>query len=407
MEDWDDDEQEDIAQDDCWPVISAYFGEKGLVRQQLDSFDEFVQNTMQELVDDSRDIKITPESQYDSGSAEEYDFVFNISFNQIYLSKPTMTEADGSTSKMFPHEARLRKLTYAAPLYVDVDCQKQRKPVDGDDGDVLESVSSPKEFVGMVPIMLRSSFCVLSGRSDMELTELKECIYDQGGYFIINGSEKVLIAQERMSHNHIYCFKKKQPCKFTWTTECPSHVEQGARPTSTMFMQMYTKGGNKGAIEGNQIRATIPYIRQDIPVVIIFRALGFVNDRVILQHICYDFTDSEMMERFRPSLEESFVIQDQEVALDFIGRRGAAQYVRKRDRVRYAQMCCRRSSCRTWALRSTTRPRKLSSSVTSCTRCSCARWIGSQKTTETTTATSDSTSLVLCLAAYSACCCRS
>jgi DNA-directed RNA polymerase II subunit RPB2 len=330
---------EEICQDDAWPVITEYFKEKGLVRQQLDSFDEFIQNTMQELVDDSRDIRVTPDFQYDANTTQGTEYEYNIAFNQIYLSKPTMAEADGTQTHMFPHEARLRNLTYAAPLYVDVECAKYRR---GEENQAIEDLvqvqnqSSPKEFIGYVPIMLRSTFCVLSDKTDQNLTELKECIYDQGGYFIINGSEKVLIAQERMSNNHVYCFEKKQPHKYSWTVECRSHAETGARPTSTMYLQMYNKAA-KGAVEGNHIHATMPYIRNDIPVVVIFRALGFEADRSILEHIVYDFEDGEMMERFRPSLEESFVIQNREVALDYIGRRGSALNVGKIDRIRYAR----------------------------------------------------------------------
>ena len=329
-----------VSQEDAWAVISAYFEEKGLVRQQLDSFDEFIQNTMQELIDDSRSIRITPEAQYNPGQKANKvsDTIYQIQFGQIYLSKPTMTESDGSTSVMFPHEARLRNLTYAAPLYVDVTCEKyQAGTVPIEEQDPYEREHTPKEFIGSVPIMLRSQYCVLTNKTDKELTELNECVYDQGGYFIINGSEKVLIAQERMSNNHVYCFKKSSVSKYSWVCETRSHVEHGVRPTSTMYVQMYTKSGGKSAVSGHQIRAVIPYIRQDIPVVIIFRALGFVADREILEHICYDFSDIELMERFKPSLEEAFVIQEQEVALDFIGRRGSAINVSKADRLRYAQ----------------------------------------------------------------------
>jgi DNA-directed RNA polymerase II subunit RPB2 len=60
-------EEEEISQEDSWSVISAYFEEKGLVRQQLDSFDEFIQNTMQEIVDESPDIILIPESQHIPG----------------------------------------------------------------------------------------------------------------------------------------------------------------------------------------------------------------------------------------------------------------------------------------------------------------------------------------------------
>jgi len=341
---WEDEDLGEITQEHGWGVITAYFDEKGLVRQQLDSFDEFIANMMQELVDDSRDIQVEPESQYETGMEKE-DTIITVNFGQIYLSKPMMTESDGTPSTMLPHEARLRKLTYAAQLYVDVTSTMYRRlndSLDLEDQEKIEEegVDNPtifeKEFIGHVPIMLRSSYCSLSGKSDNELTDLKECIYDQGGYFVINGSEKVLIGQERMSNNHVYCFKKKQPSKFSWVVECRSHVEHGARPPSPVYLQMYNKGGPH-TTEGNQIRATIPYIRKDIPIVVIFRALGFNADRNILEHICYDFTDAEMMERFRPSLEEAKIIAEQTLALDFIGKRGAAENVGRAQRIRYAR----------------------------------------------------------------------
>ncbi|KAL7443359.1 hypothetical protein ACHAXH_009174 [Discostella pseudostelligera] len=340
-----------VTQEDAWAVISAYFEEKGLVRQQLDSFDEFIQNTMQELVDDSGSIRVSPELQmtvgYDEDTYEDAmnsttKKVFEIKFGQVYLSKPTTVEKDGTVTNMFPHEARLRNLTYAAPLYVDVTMKEYRVRMDANISDPNEDMGTPisteearKEFLGYVPIMLRSLFCVLSDKDDAQLSDLGECIYDQGGYFVINGSEKVIIAQERMSNNHVYAFKKKQPSKFSWVIETRSQVENSTRPTSTLYLQMYQKGG-KGSIEGNQIRSTLPYIRTDIPVVIIFRALGYVADRDIIEHVVYDLTDGEMMDLFRPSLEEAFVIQKQEVALDFIGRRGSARDVTKDDRIRYA-----------------------------------------------------------------------
>ncbi|VDP96986.1 unnamed protein product [Trichobilharzia regenti] len=108
---------------------------------------------------------------------------------------------------MTPNDARLRNLTYAAPLYVDVmkriirDSAVEEKPLE-------------KKFIGKIPIMLRyvsysvivficcrSTYCLLSVMSDRDLAELNECPLDPGGYFIINGSEKVLIAQEKMATN--------------------------------------------------------------------------------------------------------------------------------------------------------------------------------------------------------------
>ena len=304
---------------------------------------------MQELVDDSGELVVKPEAQYAPGQQDAASSTYFVLFNQVYVSKPTATEKDGTTSNMFPHEARLRNMTYASPMYVDISCveQKHASPLyqgclaeleihgdwypcvvtklsDGyatvtyevvgpllntdDQVQVVEEhhvevltrlrlanggasthrIDSPKEFLGYVPIMLRSRFCVLADKSDKELCELGECIYDQGGYFVINGSEKVVVAQERMSNNHVYCFRKKQPHKsvcrvkrapiccnvrYSWVVECRSHVEHGARPTSTIYMQMYNKAG-RGQTHGNQIRVTLPYVRVDVPVIVVFRALG-------------------------------------------------------------------------------------------------------------------------------------
>eukprot|EP01034_Spumella_vulgaris_P042357 gene42357-52527_t len=158
--------------------------------------------------------------------------------------------------------------------------------------------------------MLRSRYCILNSRMDRDLTKVGECVFDQGGYFVINGSEKVIIAQERLSNNHVYVFRKQQPHKHEWVCETRSHIATGARPTSTMQLQM-SKSGGKLAIDGHQISVTLPYIREAIPVVIVFRALGFISDKDVIEHIVYDFTDLDMMERFRPSLEEASPIQTQ------------------------------------------------------------------------------------------------
>nr|VDC99656.1 unnamed protein product [Brassica oleracea] len=325
------DHGEEITQEDAWTVISAYFEEKGLVRQQIDSFDQFIQNTMQEIVDESSDIEIRPESQHNPGHQSDFaETIYNISFGQIYLSKPMMTESDGEMATLFPKAARLRNLTYSAPLCVDVSKIVIKKGHDG--VEVTETQDFTQVFIGKVPIMLRSSYCTLHQNSEKDLTELGECPYDQGGYFIINGSEKVLIAQEKMSTNHVYVFKKRQPNKYSYVAEVRSMAENQNRPPSTMFVRMLS--GSKGGSSGQYIRCTLPYIKKEIPIIIVFRALGFVADKDILERICYE---SQMMELLRPSLEEAFVIQSQQVALDYIGKRGAPVGTPKDKRIKYAR----------------------------------------------------------------------
>ena len=132
-----------------------------------------------------------------------------LKFGQIFLSKPIFVEPDGETVVLFPKEARLRNLTYSAPLYVDLEKREVRRKVagPGEEPEIIDEdvVLHEKIFLGDIPIMLRSDYCNLADRSDRELCDLGECPFDQGGYFVVNGSEKVLIAQERRANNMVRC----------------------------------------------------------------------------------------------------------------------------------------------------------------------------------------------------------
>lgn len=294
---------------------------------------------MQEIVDENSRLVVETSGTV-AGIDSDLPKKFEIEFGQVYLSKPTMTEADGSTQPMFPNEARLRNLTYAAPLYMDMrkrTIELIENPATGEvEESELEVEELSKVFIGKVPIMLRSKFCVLHGLSEKDLIELGECPYDQGGYFIINGSEKVLIAQERMSTNQVYVFNKPQPSPVAYVAEIRSAQERGSRQVSTLLVKMLSKSSERG-VAGQYIRATLPYIKQDIPIVVVFRALGIVADRDILEHICYDFGDAQMLELLKPCIEEAFVIQEQSVALDYIGKRGMTVGSTREKRIKYAR----------------------------------------------------------------------
>ncbi|CAN3475348.1 DNA-directed RNA polymerase II subunit Rpb2p [Diutina catenulata] len=332
-------EDESITPEDCWTVISSFFQEKGLVSQQLDSFDEFIESTIQELVwEDSRLILDQP-AQHTSDDDYE-NRRFEINFGKIYISKPTQTEGDGTTHPLFPQEARLRNLTYSSPLYVDM-AKKVFKSDDrqrrGDNEldwveEKMEDEPQTKVYLGKVPIMLRSKFCMLRDLGEHEFYELKECPYDMGGYFVINGSEKVLIAQERSAANIVQVFKKAAPSPISHVAEIRSAIEKGSRLISSMQIKLYGRDGSTS----RTIKATLPYIKEDIPIVIVFRALGVVPDGDILEHICYDANDWQMLEMLKPCVEEGFVIQEREVALDFIGRRGVLG-IRREKRIQYAK----------------------------------------------------------------------
>ena len=340
-------EVEPITQEDCWTVITSFFDLKGLVRQQLDSFDEFIKNTMQEVIDENSRLVLQTTSQH-TNNEEDVAKQYIVEFAQIYLSKPTVTETDGTTERMFPHEARMRNLTYSAPLYVDVKKETRTAVIDPDDQDAgLHDVNwavkqeetddeYQKVFIGKVPIMLRSEYCILNGLTQQDLQQVGECPYDQGGYFVINGSEKVLIAQERMATNHVYVFSRQQPAPYSFSCEIRSQGERGSKVASTLFIKrMALKSEERGG-SGQPIRTSLPYIKTDIPIIVVFRALGIVADHEILEHICYSFDDYEMLDMLKPCIDEAFVIQDREVALDFIGRRGSSVGVTREKRIKYA-----------------------------------------------------------------------
>ncbi|KAJ2052882.1 DNA-dependent RNA polymerase II, partial [Coemansia sp. S2] len=137
----------------------------------------------------------------------------------------------------------------------------------------------------------------------------------------------------RIATNTVLVFKKNLPYPH-YTAEIRSQAERVSKQPSTLTLKMSNKGVDKGS--GQTIQTKIPYIRTDIPAVVVFRALGMVTAKDILEHIAYDVADVQMMEKLKPSIEEAFVIQDREVALDFIGKRGTTVGVSRDKRIRYA-----------------------------------------------------------------------
>ena len=192
-------EDEEITQTDAWSVIDAYFKEKGLVRQQIDSFDEFVEITLQQIVDDSGQFTIDAPNQFGLGQDHAKKLRARVEFGQVYIVKPIFHEKDGGLTNINPQQARLRNLTYSVAVYADVSIEEEEFDEKRNEWcsikeDATEDDHDHRELIGKIPMMLRSKNCVLTTNKldDRGMTELGECIYDQGGYFVINGSEKVI-----------------------------------------------------------------------------------------------------------------------------------------------------------------------------------------------------------------------
>lgn len=362
-------EDDEITSEDQFQVTNAFFEEKGLVSQQIDSFNHFLKYTLEDVVNEHSliimDVNNPPVPE---GQEPIVKRRYTIHCSKPIVPRPVMSEADATHQFIKPQECRLRNLTYASPLYVNMrkECSIAReRPVPGadppeegglpateiyweredvpkmetythtnNDGSVEDREREKIEgiYVGKVPIMLKSEACSLSKMSNDELFSWNECPYDQGGYFVINGSEKVLIAQERSAANIVQVFRKRMS-PTPYVAEIRSAVEKGARLINTMQVKLYGKADNA---QGQVIRCTLPYVKTEIPIGIVFRALGVVSDEEIMTTICLDRNDTQMLEMLRPSIEEAAPIQDREVALAYIGVRGTTLTVREK-RIRNAR----------------------------------------------------------------------
>lgn len=358
------DEDDLITAEDCWTVISSFFDTKGLVSQQLDSYDEFTRNTIQDIVKENGHVILDQNTPYSTDDDEPIiKRRYEIHFGRVKLARPTHTEGDGTTQQLFPHEARLRNLTYSGAMMADITNRimvARERPIgannEGDDMEVdgnatggtelvweredeepilLPGQEPPNVFIGKLPVMLRSEMCHLRNQTDDLLYGHNECPYDQGGYFIINGSEKVLIAQERSAANIVQVFRKKQG-PIPWTAEIRSAVEKGSRLISTFNIKWAESSLIAKRAPGPFAYANLPYIRAEVPMSVVFRALGVVSDEDILNHIVYDRNDTQMLELLKPSIEEGSMIQDRENALDWIAKRGSSTGTKDK-RLKYAR----------------------------------------------------------------------
>jgi DNA-directed RNA polymerase II subunit RPB2 len=333
-------------------IIKSYFKANGFVKHQLDSFNEFVEVGIQKILNEVGPIEIKTTKESRGGEAT---YIFE--FGQISIKKPVIREHDGTTNVLYPQEARNRNLTYHSSLYCDV---KVKTIKNGE-----ETVKISKEQLGYIPIMVRSKFCLLYNKTEKECKDLGECIYDEGGYFIVNGNEKAIVAQERMPNNIVYCFYKKPPSKIIWQAEIRSQFEYHIKTTSTFYIRIFSKGSRSAAnsnptftdIDG--IRGQITYIKQDIPIVFIFYALGFTTKNEIIDIITNSkipldtSNDDEYFKNILKFLRCSFdeaneIIKDengdqeldrselQEFCLDYIGKKGSTAYGTRLERIKYA-----------------------------------------------------------------------
>ena len=171
-------------------LVNKYFEENNFVQSNIESYNSFIDWRLQNLIDETGPATpavIPPE-------AEEVKF----KFGKITVEKPSIIEADGAKRRILPVEARMRNLTYTAPVYLEVSLI-----IDGKERERAEVQ------IAEIPVMLKSKLCYLHGHTRQELIESGEDPYDSGGYFIINGTERTLSLLEDLSSNNIFVTKEK------------------------------------------------------------------------------------------------------------------------------------------------------------------------------------------------------
>ena len=338
------DEVDEITDKDSWKVISAYFNQHGLVSQQIGSFNQFIDKNIQEIIDENKSIPIEPDKSYFYKNTSNHTS-YELNFGQAHIAAhPQFLESNSSTEHIiFPNEARVRNLDYLSELSVDI--KFIEKSFNKDDGnyDIIKEHEINKLSIGKIPIMVRSKYCSLKDRNDSERIDVKECEFDQGGYFIIGGGEKVIVAQERMATNFVYVFDKNEQSGYSWQAEIRSNVDGLNRPPSQFSVKISKKNVLAKNDLGGLITARIPYIKIDVPIVILFRALGIISDKDIMDYITFDENDNSFRELLRPSLEYSIDYREKEECLEFIGNKATrGEEKSRKDRIKRAEEILRK-----------------------------------------------------------------
>ena len=324
-------------------IENAYFSKvkKYISINQLDSYNIFLEQLIPKAIRQFNPITMynnrLKEQLYEyeisitvGGSIDGEDMIRNDG-KGIYIGKPILyhfnKETGESEAKLcYPNESRLKNITYQSCIYVDIFVKYTKR---NKDGLILEGYPKrsifERQLLGNIPIMLHSKICALQSIPRTMLYQMGECIYDQGGYFIIDGKEKVIISQERQFENRIYLSLKEDV--FYCTADIRSMPEHTFQPARITKLVMYREKKTQHIhILDNTIRVQIPNFStgnktEDIPLCIVFRALGVISDKEIMASILYDLSTEDsklMLHELRNTLIDGMHISTQLEALRFL-----------------------------------------------------------------------------------------
>ncbi|KDQ20564.1 hypothetical protein BOTBODRAFT_26567 [Botryobasidium botryosum FD-172 SS1] len=269
--------------EDKWLLLPAFLRVKGLVKQHIDSFNYFVEVDLANILKANN--KIT----------SDVDPRFWLKYTEIKVGQPQRTEVDFRNDLLTPHECRLRDTTYSAPIVVTIEYTRG-----------TQIVRKPEVPIGRLPIMLRSRNCTLTGRSEQQLAQMSECPLDPGGYFVVKGTEKVILVQEQLSKNRIIVETDPAKGMVQASVISSTHERKSKSYVLTKKSKIYLRHNS---------------FHDDIPIVIALKALSIQSDKEILL-LCAG--NSEIYKtNFSINLEEAAKLKvfTRQQALDYIGSR--------------------------------------------------------------------------------------
>ena len=308
---------EDIA----WKLIDKYFTDNpyNLVAHHLDSYNNFVDTEIKKVIKDSNPLRfIEKMNSAESTDRDPYEckiYMGGRDGSQVFRSKAVIYDDDKmeDVKLMYPNLARLRNMTYGVSMYCDIVIdlfyyEKGEK--------VTNTITKDRVFMCKIPIMLHSNMCVLRSLNKDTRYNMGECRHDFGGYFIIDGKEKVIVGQEKFADNMMYIKKHTSDSKYLCSSEVRSVSEDPSKPirtTSVNLVAPSTKFSNLNIV------VMVPNVRIPVPLFILMRALGVVSDKQIIEFCLLDLdTNSHLVDLFIPSIHDTDKVFSQESALHYL-----------------------------------------------------------------------------------------
>jgi DNA-directed RNA polymerase II subunit RPB2 len=305
--------KEDIS----WKLIDKYFKENpdNLVAHHLDSYNEFFKNGINRIFRENNPIRFIERLEEGESADKRNECLLYLggrNGKNIYFGKPIIYD-DNNAHYMFPNDARLRNMTYGITVHYDVE-------VDfiyyvGDEKKEHNMVLN-KIYLGRFPIMLQSNLCILKSLSKEVRFNMGECRNDYGGYFIIDGKEKVIISQEKFADNMLYIRKNKADDIYSHSAEIRSVSEDTSKAIRTTAIKIIAPSPS---YTNNQIVVAVPNVRKPVPLFILMRALGVVSDKDIIRYCLLDIEkNSNYVDLFIPSIHDTNKVFNQQTALEYI-----------------------------------------------------------------------------------------